>query len=100
MSLRQSGLWCDVCNSPMVSEMLTNEPVRAFKVSCSPSEMHAHRNCESLIAPAIEALDETLLPSGSPLGSLIARVRMHNAKRDERVRDQAYLDSAIAHNDD
>lgn len=85
MSLRPSGFWCDVCNSPMAMEMLLNTPIKSFKLSCSPSEMHFHDKCEPLIKPAVELLDTEKLPSDSPLGDIIRRVIAHNAKLDGRA---------------
>lgn len=80
MSLRPSGFWCDVCNSPMISEALQNKPIKSFKVSCSPTEMHYHDGCSDLIEQAVGSMDETKLPVGSPLGDLLKRVKEHNAR--------------------
>lgn len=79
MSLRPSGVWCDVCNSPMVSEMLTNKPIESFSLSCSPTKMHAHDACVPLIEPAVKAIDGKMLPPGSPLGDLLRRMKAHNS---------------------
>lgn len=85
MSLRSSGLWCDVCNKPFLTEILTGETVQSFKVAASNNTLHTHKVCSELIEPACNAQDETLLPAGSPLGDLIRRVKVHNAKIDSQT---------------
>ena len=92
MSLRSSGFWCDVCNKPMVSEMFLNKPIPSFKVTCSPDQMHNHKECEKLITQSVASMDETILPAGSPLGDLLKRVKEHNAKFEENHESVAKAD--------
>jgi hypothetical protein len=81
MSLRSSGFYCDVCNSPMVMEMFLNKPIKGFSLSCSPDKLHAHDKCMELIEPACKAEDPNMLPPG-PLRELLENVKAHNAKLD------------------
>lgn len=80
MSLRSSGFWCDVCNGVMLKEVILGESIQSFKISCSPTPLHAHDECMKLIEPACKAQDETMLPPDSPLGDIIRRVKIHNAQ--------------------
>lgn len=83
MSLRPSGFWCDVCNEPMTTEMLLDKPIRGFKLSCSPTELHTHDNCEELLISACDGPKPDLL-KGGPLKDLLTRVVEHNKKYEEK----------------
>jgi hypothetical protein len=97
MSLRQSGFWCDVCNSPMVTEMLFNQNIGSFKVACSPTELHYHDKCWEIGKKALMLADDSLLKEDSPLGILIRRVNEHNAgvaKAEKATAQQAGVQDA------
>jgi len=79
MSLRSSGLYCDICNQPMLVEMFFEHPVIGFRFKCSPDLLHCHNDCEPLLTKVRESLDETILPHG-PIRDLLTRVKAHNEK--------------------
>ena len=88
MSLRSSGIWCDVCNEVMLAELfLPDRKVNSFKLSCSPNMLHAHDKCIGLVEPACTSEDETLLPPG-PLRELIRKVKEHNSKLEPKRLEQ------------
>ncbi len=76
-------MWCDVCNNPFLKEVLTGESVPSFKLSCSPSLLHAHEKCLKTLEKASASEDESLLPEG-PVKTLFRKVKEHNAKLEER----------------
>jgi hypothetical protein len=80
MSLRLSGFWCDGCNKPMVTEMFLNKPIKSFTLTHFQETFHYHDECKDMIAKAVESLDPSLLPAGSPVGDAIRQIKEHNAK--------------------
>lgn len=53
MSIRSSGLWCDVCNKPILLPLVDNNKqyYHPFTVNISPTKMDACHNCKTLIDP-------------------------------------------------
>ena len=64
MSIRSSGVWCDICNKPIL--MGGFQP---FKVSISPTPMDSCKQCRPLV---VDDINYSELPEG-PLRGLIKR---------------------------
>jgi len=71
MSLRRSGLWCDVCDLPMLKCLVGVSAVNWFKVNISPTNMNCCDKCKPLIEREI---DFEKLPDG-PLKRLMAEAK-------------------------
>lgn len=80
MSLRSSGLWCDVCNRPMMAAMAGASEQGGFKLSISPARMNACQECRPLLGDDMKARD---LPRG-PLRDLLERYEKMVAEQEEQ----------------
>lgn len=80
MSIRSSGLWCDVCNKPILMPLKDKDGNRyhPFKVNISPTPMDACHDCKPLLDP----IEYDKLPEG-PLKNLMDRVEALDKGRGE-----------------
>jgi hypothetical protein len=80
MSLRSSGFWCDICDKPMVTEMLLNQPIKSFTMQHFDAVFHYHEGCRPLLESAIASGDESGLNPGAPVADCIRQIKAHNAR--------------------
>lgn len=69
MSIRSSGIWCDVCNNPILWVGTKEKAYQPFKVSISPTPMDACNKCAPLVK---DDIDFESLPEG-PMKQLMRR---------------------------
>ena len=67
MSIRQSGIWCDVCNKPHMASFMGKMPL-SFKIPGFDSTFHTHDgDCKELLYKMGEENSVDCLPDNSPI---------------------------------